>query len=281
MLFMANENNNIKELVADYNNPTAELEILSFAKNASDTVNESAASRDLEKERIRKDELANTQYELAQAVETNKQLASDLTDTQSFKNTLEQMLGDAEKQSAERISQLEQEISRLTNEVGGLDQKLATKSEAISILLAEIAKKAEWIDPVGEIEKVIQDIDERLSEHKSKINQAERTPSAERVSRVLIGTVDNQNLRFPLFKKSLTIGRTRDNDIQINAVYVSRRHAVIQTDSGVTRIIDWGSKNGIRVNSASVSEHFLCHGDTIIIGDVRFRYEERKKRDSQ
>jgi len=228
----------------------------------------------------RRNELINAQSELTQAEETNRQLASDLTDAQSVTDELERMLGNVEKQSAERIDQLEQEVSRLTDAAGGLDQKLAAKSEAISILLAEIAKKAERIDPVGEIGEVIQNIDERLSEHKSKINQFEQTPDAEKLSRVLIGTVDDRTLRFPLFKKRLTIGRTRDNDIQIKAVYVSRRHAVIQTDGDVTRIIDWGSKNGIRVNSANVSEHFLCHGDTIIIGNARFRYEERKKRDS-
>lgn len=188
---MANENKNIKELVADYSDPTVELEILSFAKMASDTVKNSASGSDIERE------------------------SSDL------------------------------------------------------------------VDPVDEIEEATQATDERLSAHKSKINRIERASSSERVSRVLIGTVDNLTLRFPLFKKSLTIGRTKDNDIQINAAYVSRRHAVIQTENGVTRIIDWGSKNGVQVNSASVSERFLCHGDTIIIGNVGFLYEERKKRDSQ
>jgi pSer/pThr/pTyr-binding forkhead associated (FHA) protein len=97
---------------------------------------------------------------------------------------------------------------------------------------------------------------------------------------MLIGTVDDQVLRFPLFKDRLTIGRTKDNDIQIKAAYVSRRHAVIQTDGDTTRIIDWGSKNGIHINSTRVKEHCLNHGDTVTIGNARFRYEELKKRDT-
>ena len=92
--------------------------------------------------------------------------------------------------------------------------------------------------------------------------------------------MDDQELRFPLFKDRLTIGRTKDNDIQLRAGYVSRRHAVIQTDGDKTRIIDWGSKNGVHVNSTMVSEHFLHHGDIVMIGNARFRYEERKKRDA-
>ena len=154
-------------------------------------------------------------------------------------------------------------------------QKLATKSEAISILLAELAKKSEQIESIGEIEEVIHDIDERMSER-----SVTSVPSADRITRVLIGTVGEQVLRFPLFKDKLTIGRTKDNDIQLEAAYVSRRHAVVQTDGDKTRIIDWGSKNGIYVNSAKASEHFLKHGDVITIGNARFRYEERKKRDS-
>ena len=118
-----------------------------------------------------------------------------------------------------------------------------------------------------------------MSERSHSKDLPEQRAPTDRISRVLIGSVDDQLLRFPLFKDRLTIGRTKDNDIQLKAEYVSRRHAVIQTDGATARIIDWGSKNGIHVNSVKVSEHFLCHGDTISIGSARFRYEERKRRD--
>ncbi|KPK12893.1 MAG: hypothetical protein AMJ68_00150 [Acidithiobacillales bacterium SG8_45] len=100
------------------------------------------------------------------------------------------------------------------------------------------------------------------------------------MSRVLIGKVGEQELRFPLFKKRLTIGRTQQNDIQLQAPHISRRHAVVMTEGDVTRVIDWGSKNGVYVNSNRVTEHFLASGDVVTIGDARFRYEERPKRDS-
>ena len=65
----------------------------------------------------------------------------------------------------------------------------------------------------------------------------------DRVTRVLTGTVGGQKLRFPLFKDRLTIGRTAQNDIQLKAQHVSRRHAVVVIEGAVTRVIDWGSKN--------------------------------------
>jgi len=231
--------------------------------------------------RILRFELGSAQSTVSQAEETNSQMASNLIDAQSFKNKLEQTLADAEEQSSERIDQLETEVSKITRKADSLEQKLTAKSEAISVLLAELAKKPERIDSVAEIEERTDDIDDRMSERSSKNDPLELSLSGDRVSRVLIGTVDDQMLRFPLFKDRLTIGRTKNNDIQLKAAYVSRRHAVIQTDGNVTRLIDWGSKNGIQVNSVNVSEHFLCHGDTIVIGNARFRYEERKKRDPQ
>jgi pSer/pThr/pTyr-binding forkhead associated (FHA) protein len=60
--------------------------------------------------------------------------------------------------------------------------------------------------------------------------------------------------------------------------YVSRRHAVISTDHGQTRVIDWGSKNGVFVNGVQVTERILKSGDTVSIGTAEFRYEERVMR---
>jgi len=97
------------------------------------------------------------------------------------------------------------------------------------------------------------------------------------MSRVLIGRIGDKELRFPLFRKCLTIGRTQQNDIQLKAPHISRRHAVVITEGEVTRVIDWGSKNGVYVNSDRVTEHFLCSGDVVMIGDAEFRYEERRK----
>ena len=86
--------------------------------------------------------------------------------------------------------------------------------------------------------------------------------------------LDFQGCSFPLFKDRLTIGRTEDNDIQLKAAYISRRHAVVQTDRDVTRIIDWGSKNGVFINDERTSEGSLVHGDRVAIGNAEFVYTE-------
>lgn len=230
--------------------------------------------------RILRFELGEAENTVVETEDLNNQLASDLLDAQGFKLELEKMLGEAEEQATEQLENMRKENTRLLRINKSLEQKLTAKSEAITVLLAELAKKSEQIDTIGEIEDVIQDMDERMSERSIRREDKEPRTNVERLSRVLIGTVDDQVLRFPLFKDRLTIGRTKDNDIQLEAAYISRRHAVIQTDEDITRVIDWGSKNGIYVNGDKIDEHFLRHGDIVTIGNARFRYEELKKRES-
>jgi DNA repair exonuclease SbcCD ATPase subunit len=229
------------------------------------------------------EELRILRFELTEAAETvsqqeliNEQLASDLVDTRGFKNELERMLTSSEEHSQLRISQLEAELERLKKVNEDHEFELATKNEAIADLLEKISGKTKQDESIRELEAAIEELDERMSDRL----QTQPVLDRDRMSRVLIGKIDNQELRFPLFKKRLTIGRTQQNDIQLQAPHISRRHAVVMTEGDVTRVIDWGSKNGVYVNSTRVTEHFLTSGDIVMIGDAKFRYEERPKRDT-
>ncbi len=220
-------------------------------------------------------ELGQAQDTVAQTEQLNTQLASDLTDTREFKEELERMLCQSDEQSRQRIEELERELAATARRAQELEEKLDARSDAINVLLSELARKTDQMDSIGE---VISDIDGRISEQFDDEEAVDPSPRHDRVTRVLVGKVGDKLLRFPLFKDRLTIGRSDDNDIQLNAAYISRRHAVVQTDGDTTRLIDWGSKNGVYVNSARVTEHFLRNGDIVSIGNAHFRYDERPKR---
>ena len=252
------------------------------AKKSYDDVSGRLASAHAQHE----EELRTLRFELTEASETvaqqeliNEQLAADLVDTRGFKSQLEHMLTSSEEYSQTRINQLEAELDRLTQANTDYEAELAAKNEAISELLEQISGKVRQDDSIRELEAAIEQLDQCMSE---RLHDA--PPPAvgdkDRMSRVLIGRIGDQELRFPLFKKRLTIGRTQQNDIQLQAPHISRRHAVVMTEGDVTRVIDWGSKNGVYVNSNRVTEHFLSSGDVVTIGDAKFRYEERPKRDS-
>lgn len=221
-------------------------------------------------------ELGDAQETVAQHELVAEKLAHDLVAANSTREELVKQLDTSQSDYESQVKALKKELSGLKEDIASSEEKLATKNEAINCLIAELTKKSQQIDAIEQIEEVIHDIDDRISGQIDLKSPSDR----DRVSRVLIGSVEGQELRFPLFKDRLTIGRTQQNDIQLKASYISRRHAVVVADGDSTRVIDWGSKNGVFVNSKRVTEHFLRNGDTVTIGTADFRYEERAKRDA-
>lgn len=66
--------------------------------------------------------------------------------------------------------------------------------------------------------------------------------------------------------KSLTIGRNDSNDVVIENLGVSGRHAKIDQVEGGLLLTDLKSTNGTFVNEELVSSAWLKHGDVILIG---------------
>jgi hypothetical protein len=164
-------------------------------------------------------------------------------------------------------------VSQSKQRIEEFERKVANKDAAINALLTELANKPHLIPTEHDTDSVVHKLGNRKQGPDDKAGHEK-----DRVTRLLVGNIDGQELRFPLFKDKLTIGRTAHNDIQLKAQYISRRHAVVVTDDDCTRIVDWGSKNGIYVNGTKVSEKILKNGDKITVGTARFRFEERHKR---
>lgn len=93
--------------------------------------------------------------------------------------------------------------------------------------------------------------------------------------RVLVREEQGTEVVYPLGRHT-TIGRTPDNDIQVNTSFVSRHHAVLLTSSEHCIIEDLNSTNGINVNGRRVDRQLLNDGDVVTIGKTHFRYETRE-----
>jgi hypothetical protein len=92
------------------------------------------------------------------------------------------------------------------------------------------------------------------------------------ISRLLVFLDAPQPMKFPLYKRVMTIGRSEQADINVPDDFVSRVHARLKTtDSGVV-VEDVASKNGIRVNSQPTDRQTLRHGDVLGIGKLRFTF---------
>lgn len=79
--------------------------------------------------------------------------------------------------------------------------------------------------------------------------------------------------RFDLIG-GLSIGRSKDADVQIEDRYASGIHARLFTREGRHWVEDMNSTNGTQLNGAALNgEAELVDGDTIQIGDTIFRFE--------
>jgi pSer/pThr/pTyr-binding forkhead associated (FHA) protein len=79
--------------------------------------------------------------------------------------------------------------------------------------------------------------------------------------------------RFDLIG-GLSIGRSKDSDVQIEDRYASGLHARVFSRGGNFYAEDMSSTNGTLLNGAElVGEAELIDGDTVQIGDTVFRFE--------
>ena len=92
--------------------------------------------------------------------------------------------------------------------------------------------------------------------------------------RLLIRSDGDSDVVHVLGRKT-SVGRTPDNDLQIDAKYISRHHAVILAGPAHTIIEDLNSTNGVLVNGRRITRQTLKDGDAVVIGKTSFRFAVR------
>jgi len=92
--------------------------------------------------------------------------------------------------------------------------------------------------------------------------------------RLLIRSEGDSEVVHVLTRKT-SVGRTPDNDLQIDAKFISRHHAVILAGPAHTIIEDLNSTNGVLVNGRRITRQTLKDGDSVVIGKTMFRFAVR------
>jgi general secretion pathway protein A len=99
------------------------------------------------------------------------------------------------------------------------------------------------------------------------------------VGRILLACEGKTVVERELKTGRLVIGRTSDNDLQIDSKFISRHHCQIVTQSDSCLIEDLNSTNGIFVKSKRVRRHNLNDGDVVQVGQHEIMYiDERSPR---
>jgi type II secretory pathway predicted ATPase ExeA len=96
---------------------------------------------------------------------------------------------------------------------------------------------------------------------------------ARALSKVVLSTDGKAVAELHLVPGRKVIGRTPDNDLQIDSKFISRHHCQLVTGSdGVTVIEDLNSTNGIMLREKRVRRHTLRDGDVIGVGQHEILY---------
>jgi type II secretory pathway predicted ATPase ExeA len=99
------------------------------------------------------------------------------------------------------------------------------------------------------------------------------------LGRILVGVNGQTIAERELTPGRFIIGRTPDNDLQIDSKYISRHHAQIITSVHTSVLEDLNSTNGIYVRSKRVRRRMLNDGDVVQIGQHEIMYfDERLSR---
>jgi general secretion pathway protein A len=104
--------------------------------------------------------------------------------------------------------------------------------------------------------------------NESQSDAAHGTP----VGRVIVATEGRTTQELPLKVGRIIVGRTADNDVQVDSRFVSRHHCQIITGADGSVIEDLNSTNGIFVQGRRVRRHHLNDGDIVVIGKHEIMY---------
>lgn len=111
-------------------------------------------------------------------------------------------------------------------------------------------------------------------------SQVESDSVSVRVAHLTLVVQGREVRKFVLNPSVTTIGRAQDNDIVINNLALSRRHAEVSLRRGRFEVQDKGSQNGVFVNSERIhGPKALRNSDTITLGTYHFVFSEDGAKD--
>jgi type II secretory pathway predicted ATPase ExeA len=107
-------------------------------------------------------------------------------------------------------------------------------------------------------------------------NTLPSTGTGQVVGRIIVAHEGKNTAERELRPGRLVIGRTSENDLQIDSKFISRHHCQIVTQLDSCVIEDLNSTNGIYVQSKRVRRHNLNDGDVVSVGQHELMYLDER-----
>jgi len=162
-------------------------------------------------------------------------------------------------------------VPRLVNTLCDTAMMAAFNEDRDHVTLADIASAVEELQWVEFASRTLAIAAKIANAATSSGDRAHRLPS-----KLVLSTEGKTVAELHLIPGRKVIGRTPDNDLQIDSKFVSRHHCQLVTGSdGITVIEDLNSTNGIVVRGKRVRRHTLRDGDLVSIGQHEILYVDQ------
>ncbi len=148
-----------------------------------------------------------------------------------------------------------------------LDRERVTREE-----LASAVEELQWTEFAANTHRSL-----RRALRPEQAAPGESRPRDDRILATLtLRSEDRVVTEVPLRDGRLIIGRTSDNDLQVESRFVSRHHCQITTTEQACVIEDLNSTNGMLVRGRRIRRHALADGDVIALGQHELHYRDER-----
>jgi FHA domain len=244
----------------------------------------------------------------ARATEFAEHLAARVQEFDTQRAALESewqsKLAEFTAERAGRESEWQHKLTERDNDVHVAEEalrRLEGELRSKNVKLEEMAKESsDWRETIAEAQRALSERDARIRQLETDVISTQAAfgklqQNIERLDpvgatgeeialegpqRLLIRTDGNTDFIHVLGRRT-RIGRGMENELVIEAQYISRNHAVLLAGPVHTTIEDLNSTNGVFVNNKRVTRQTLKDGDRVTIGRSHFRYSVRTVSDRE
>jgi type II secretory pathway predicted ATPase ExeA len=148
-------------------------------------------------------------------------------------------------------------------------------------LLCAFAEEKTFIDS-GLVKAAVEELQwvefsERLREQQHHAeNTGKFAAAGQPIARLEVLHRDQLVAEYRIGSGRTIIGRTSDNDVQIQSRFVSRHHAQVVSDGRQSVVEDLNSTNGVFIRSQRVKQQVLLDGDIIQLGEHKLLYRDMR-----
>ena len=172
-------------------------------------------------------------------------------------------------------------VPRLVNTLCDTAMMAAFTADRDTVTLADIHQAIEelqWVEySARNALQMRVPAEPRLTESSSSGGGAAPGDNGQPIHGRLLVATDGRTVEERMLRVGrIIVGRTPDNDLQIDSRFVSRHHCQIVTTMHSSVIEDLNSTNGIYVKSKRVRRHYLNDGDVVVIGKHELIYVDER-----